>query len=662
MKETIFKIVRSNGLIILSALIISFVIALSFGLKQTDRTAYLYVEFKSNNTDALAQLYYDNGKGCNEENSALYYYKKGSEVQRVYFPIPAGNYKGLRFDPILKGAAQITIFDLCLLDNNGDRVREFDINNLTSCYDITSMTETLEKNIQVVTIESAIDPEICINTGEFSIIASSTNANSKQLFSLFILAFVVIVLIISMIKKLKKAVETKDFHSILFFVFIPIIFLFLVLRNMDSFINPVLFAEDATWMSVIMNNGFWTAMINARPDYFVIGNIMLLYISKFLAFAFYGYDMSLLPYTVSFVSFLFISCFNASPIILLKKYISIKYLIVLVLLLTFIPFGNSSNEFFGRILNLGFVFFPLAAMLLLKRIIINKESYSKIVIIDILLVICILTNPITAILVFSYFSYFILEKIYLKDFKIHKLDVFSVSFAIVVSISVLLFVYIAYIKATVVVITPFQDQALNMSSIIENLISRAILFPFISNFYLSFTDGYAIFAFILLLSLLYFVFKSTAIVYREYLLFFYSTILVIGITFITRPRITHYIDSYVNSYPDRYFYAQNVMFLLLIFMSLGILEKSSNTLHKLISKVSVFLLLLLFSFGILNSFEFDKPKYVVKTKLAFIETVNKMYSELPIQDFYNVPVYPEPSIMIVPKRYMFTTVVQNNIK
>lgn len=41
-----------------------------------------------------------------------------------------------------------------------------------------------------------------------------------------------------------------------------------------------------------MIEGLWNILTNARPDYFVIGNILGLYFAKYLSYTFFAYDVS----------------------------------------------------------------------------------------------------------------------------------------------------------------------------------------------------------------------------------------------------------------------------------------------------------------------------------------------------------------------------------
>lgn len=70
-----------------------------------------------------AQLYYDIGRGVSERDSSIVSVHQGAG--RYRFPLPSGEYRGLRFDPTDKGGNEITLHAPRVIDRAGRTVRIF---------------------------------------------------------------------------------------------------------------------------------------------------------------------------------------------------------------------------------------------------------------------------------------------------------------------------------------------------------------------------------------------------------------------------------------------------------------------------------------------------------------------------------------------------------
>ncbi len=54
----------------------------------------------------------------------------------------------------------------------------------------------------------------------------------------------------------------------------------LVWRSPDALLDPILYAEDGTWAAFLYWEGAWAGYTSARPDYLVVGNIVLMHLSE----------------------------------------------------------------------------------------------------------------------------------------------------------------------------------------------------------------------------------------------------------------------------------------------------------------------------------------------------------------------------------------------
>lgn len=138
----------------------------------------------------------------------------------------------------------------------------------------------------------------------------------------------------------------------------------LFMRNPDPIIHPTLYAEDGTWVALALTNGWINALVNARPDYFVVLNILLLFIATKISF-FLKWQSSIIPSTKYRYSFiLFFSGVGTFCFFTMRKVMPYWFAFIGFLLIILLPLGGTQNEIIGRILQIGF-YMPLLATLLL---------------------------------------------------------------------------------------------------------------------------------------------------------------------------------------------------------------------------------------------------------------------------------------------------------
>lgn len=82
-----------------------------------------------------SQVFYDTGRGINELDSATASLCEGESSVR--FPLPAGEYRSIRFDPIDHGYCRITIHQAAIVDSSGHVVRRFPLEEVSSYHDVS---------------------------------------------------------------------------------------------------------------------------------------------------------------------------------------------------------------------------------------------------------------------------------------------------------------------------------------------------------------------------------------------------------------------------------------------------------------------------------------------------------------------------------------------
>jgi hypothetical protein len=112
-------------------------------------------------TGHYAQLFWDTGSGFAEADSARASLTPGAGAfQRVRFPLPAGPFTGLRFDPIeASGAVQVK--KLTLTSSSGNILADLDPGDLQPVDGIASMTRH-GGILDIATTEAATDPRFAI--------------------------------------------------------------------------------------------------------------------------------------------------------------------------------------------------------------------------------------------------------------------------------------------------------------------------------------------------------------------------------------------------------------------------------------------------------------------------------------------------------------------
>src|SRR2546423_11656328 len=114
-----------RNLAILAGTAFLFSLAVSALFPPTAPSAYFEVGLKSAKP-GFAELFYDLGRGMNAAESVSLPLRTGDSTVSYRFPLRAGNYYGLRFDPIDRGDCEMTIRDARLIDRFGHLLRDFE--------------------------------------------------------------------------------------------------------------------------------------------------------------------------------------------------------------------------------------------------------------------------------------------------------------------------------------------------------------------------------------------------------------------------------------------------------------------------------------------------------------------------------------------------------
>ena len=393
-------------------------------------------------------------------------------------------------------------------------------------------------------------------------------------------------MIARLMKLINKFYISSDF-LLAIAVFVLSIFNF-VIRNLDAFNFPILYAEDGVWVGKILINGFWDTALNARSEFPVLGLVLLQKISLVINALIYSGNLFKLPIIIGVVSAAFLSIPVALVVFVSDSIIGKKAKIYLIIALLTVSVGSDGGEIFGRILNLGF-YFPLY-QLISFLILISRRSIVGEVFFVIFNVISILTFPVCfAIVLLMAFVSFVYKT---RDSYYRRVLLLSV-----ISISATI-----YLLASIKITTGGAGNRLDIENLCEFMFARMGLYPFIFGIYKYLNN--AIILLFILCGMLFvklckkdfdkFNYPVAAIAIGSFALYYL-------ITLIFRYGLTIFLHNYDSSYPDRYYYGLNLIFVFMVVL----------VLNKIVSEKFITLLMSILLFNVALKFnsiyEFNKP-------------------------------------------------------
>lgn len=373
---------------------------------------------------------------------------------------------------------------------------------------------------------------------------------------------------------------------------IPVIFIIVwfvaafifYLRFPNNFHYPNFFAEDGRdFVGNINDNGFIAALFSKFNGYFVFGLYLLTGLGYIINNLFFEGHFYQLPVALAIVSYAFLGLCCALPVLLLRKYLNLYYLITLTFLLALLPLPNYSYGTFGTIGNLKFLFSYTAVLLVMYRLTL-KRADKRIILVDSALVVCVLTTA---------GAYFVLPFILLSDsFGIKRLvkerrfsalkPVFAKENVSLWSMIGLCTVGILQIISVAIEGVPKFDHYLNEpyqpAKTIELFIGRTFLYPIFTAAYDHLNDVVVVVIAIAI------VFISVIFAKREYRVYYllsaYMAFVCTLIFVANRTGVSTLLSHYKTSGPDNFFYAQNFIavtgFTLLIY---GVSSQFKNKLR-----------------------------------------------------------------------------------
>ncbi|MDR0999870.1 MAG: hypothetical protein LBL96_03575, partial [Clostridiales bacterium] len=280
--------------------------------------------------------------------------------------------------------------------------------------------------------------------------------------------------------------ESRSFYCALFFAGLVILFL----RSTYTFSSEVLYTEDGSWLGQIYQNGFWHMLFHAKGSYLVFANIIMLKIADTLNLLMYGDNVKYLPLFVALVQYLFYAACAVMPVSVFRKHLLLPARLFIWLLILLLPIGDMAFEIFGKISNVGYMFYFVAFCLLFYRAE-NKSKISlmKLIIVDLGIFISCATNPTCYVLVVAFFAFDIIGLWRNKTLKTaYKLRYVRCWFVLGVLLTAA-FVYILTLSGEMTLKGSGAAKTLHNTI---SFIARNVLYPFTFAFYGKLSIDYAV--------------------------------------------------------------------------------------------------------------------------------------------------------------------------
>jgi hypothetical protein len=359
------------------------------------------------------------------------------------------------------------------------------------------------------------------------------------------------------------------------------------LRNPSALWHPVLYAEDGTaYVTQVYSLGVWRAAFNAKDEYLVFGKVLFAGVAIQINQVLFGNDVTQLPVIIAVLSFLFFGFVLSLPLLLFAQQFSKGQLGCLLLMGLLLPLNNTEYEVTGRILNIGFLMSYAAFVLIAYRTSPQARSIGRwILLVDVGIYLCASTNPVVNLF---------LPLIWLPDAVAgwqrwqrrrsrHPLKgraapptqlaempaEFSPPIARLsaAGLTLLLVGQGVYSLLRFTMLDPTTAATVKSASLaattwIETLFGRSMLYPLIFPIYHWMTDGWVM----LLLTLVVTIALKVATPQhrRLYLVATYCLVTTSLATLLLRPLLLHVANGYSTTFPDRYYYGQNLMALFLL--------------------------------------------------------------------------------------------------
>ncbi len=364
-------------------------------------------------------------------------------------------------------------------------------------------------------------------------------------------------------------------------------------RNPEAWFYPLLYAEDGTsYVGPMLTTGFWHTLMTARPDYFVFGNVLLAGAAVGVNHLLHGADVTRIPHYLAIAASLFFGLVATLPIALFAQRMHWLYLVLLAFASCFMPLNGTEYEVFGRALNIGYAFAYLAFLLVAYRNFAVASLGKRVILIDACIYLCLSTNPVAfAIAPAIYLPYLI----HLWQTRSGRSLLRQPGFMSAVGLGLILLIQGSFTTIKILSLKPGnlsgETSGFAVYKLIEMFFARSLLYPVIAPIYRHLNDGLVI---LLAIAVIVAIVKVAQRQQRDlYGLATYSLIVFSIAAMLFRPGLFHYIQRYQTTFPDRYYYGQNLlaMFLFTVALQDGLRRRSPQFEQRVLAGMALFIVI-----------------------------------------------------------------------
>jgi hypothetical protein len=411
-----------------------------------------------------------------------------------------------------------------------------------------------------------------------------------------------------------------------------------------NFTHPNFYAEDGSVMAAtVLQQGPVAALAEPFNGYLVVGQYLITE-AGFALNAIVGDGVKTLPKALAVVSYLFIGACCALPWLLFRRVLGIVLTLILVLLFAFVPVGGWDYTIFGTIGNLKFLFFYIAALLVVYRNtigLVKDENRLKLAAIDAVLLLCVLTNIMAVVVLpFALWRYrATIADIFRRRFK-GRLNFGQISLIALLAFS---FIYFVIVLGKDTSASGYLDGPLLWDGAINSLF-RGSLYGLLFPIFPTLNIAVVIALLFVVPSVLMYYAKDRMTVTTLLAGIFLSTVLFV----VSRPGVTGLMQQYTrDGGPAHFFYASAMVFTVAVaFVVAPYLTKLSKNGKIIISGVlGVYLI-----WAVPLSGSFGASRAITAPLPTFLQAAAQACTKQKDKDRVNVQVYPSSGWTIQVKR------------
>lgn len=339
------------------------------------------------------------------------------------------------------------------------------------------------------------------------------------------------------------------------------------LRFPNNYRSPNFYAEDGfIFTKNLLEHGLWRSLGITFNGYFVWGQYLLTDFGILINRLFYGSSFIQLPRSYALVSYGFLAGLAVLPMLLLRKYLSWPYLMLLAAFITMVPVPGSDYAIIGTLGNFKFAFVYIALLLTLYRLR-EKSNSRKLYVVDAFLLVCGYTNvtiyPLLLVLIVPYWK--IIRVGWKRPLRLLQDNPGLVSLVV---LGLLLIPQLIVVKVYGIPKLPgYLDSPFQVNRLAEVVLHRPYLYSVVYGYNKHFTDPRAV------LGLIGFLISAGLLRGRRATLSIWLGIGTIALTtalfVLNRPGISSFFFGYQASGPDQFFFTQNIIFYLVCVLLLS---------------------------------------------------------------------------------------------